>query len=87
MPLQLVSDSPALRDWPGWSVALQTQLLPLHCLPEVQVPHDPPQPSGPHSLPLHWGAHAHTPLEQVCVPEQLPQEPPQPSGPQFFPEH
>lgn len=23
--------------------------------PDGQVPHDPPQPSGPHCLPWHWG--------------------------------
>lgn len=87
MPLQFVSDWPAPSDWPVWSVALQTQLLPLQVLPLGQLPHDPPQPSGPHSLPLHCGAQTQVPLEQAWVAEQLPQEPPQPSGPHCLPLH
>jgi hypothetical protein len=51
-----------------------------------QVPHEPPQPSGPHILPLQSGTHTHAPAEpQLLGAAQVPHEPPHPSGPHVFP--
>ena len=58
----------------------------LHVDPLGQVPHEPPQPSGPHCLPEQLGA-------QHCLPvhtspaAQVPQEPPQPSSPHMDSAH
>jgi hypothetical protein len=62
----------------------------VHAWPLGQVPHEPPQPSGPHTMPVqseqplatHWPCGLH-----VCVDGHEPHEPPQPSGPQLLPEH
>ena len=52
------------------------------------MPHVPPQPSGPHVLPLHDGTHAHVPEGvHVSVAAHEPHEPPHPSGPHVFPVH
>jgi hypothetical protein len=50
----------------------------------------PPQPSGPHALPVHCATQSHWPVLvlQRCVLEQvLGQLPPQPSGPHPLPVH
>jgi len=56
---------------------------PLQVSPEKQVPHDPPQPSSPHSSPEHEGVQleTHEPKLQVSPEKQVPQDPPQPSSP------
>jgi len=56
-------------------------------LPAAQTPQVPPQPSGPHSLSVHWRVQpSHTPVAALQVPEvQVPHWPPQPSGPQLLP--
>jgi hypothetical protein len=65
-----------------WHVPFVHVKLPLH------EPHEPPQPSDPHSFPEQEGVHAHAPdaLHVVPVP-QPPHEPPQPSGPHCLPPH
>jgi len=60
--------------WSGWQVS-----------GAVQAPHEPPQPSAPHSLPAqsgvqHWKEASHT-----AGAVQLPQLPPQPSAPHSLP--
>ena len=47
-------------------------LVSEHIWPDMQVPHEPPQPSLPHCFPAHCGVHAHPegnapPSEQVSV--------------------
>jgi hypothetical protein len=61
----------------------------LHSSPEGQVPHEPPQPLEPQTIPVQDGLHWQTPraLQDSCDPEQVPHDPPQPSGPQSFPSH
>ena len=58
--------------------------------PDGQEPHDPPQPSEPHCLPVHCGTQPcwHWPsAEQVWPDGQVPHEPEQPSGPHCLPVH
>jgi hypothetical protein len=64
--------------WPFWQVA-----LPPH------VPHEPPQPLSPHSLPEQFGEQVvvQAPFWQVSLPLQSPQVPPQPFGPHSLPLH
>src|SRR4051812_29216239 len=62
--------------------AASSQVFWLQSGPASQAPQTPPQPSGPHCLPLHCGVHRHVPSTQVSVPLQVPQEPWQPSSPQ-----
>lgn len=62
---------------------------PLHPCPDGHVPHTPPQPSEPHTLPAQVGVQLppQAPVEvlHTCPDEQVPQVPPQPSGPQLLP--
>jgi hypothetical protein len=44
--------------------------------PVGQAPQLPPQPSGPHGLPVQSGAQTHCPLSQTCCPLQFWQAPP-----------
>ena len=66
-----------------------THVPPLQVSPEKQVPHDPPQPSSPHSSPEQNGVQleTHSPKLQVSPEKQVPQDPPQPSSPHSRPEH
>lgn len=63
----------------------------LHCsCAPVQLPQLPPQPSSPHTLPVHSGTHWHCvwSVEHTsCAPVQVPQTPPQPSAPHTLPVH
>src|SRR5512140_2840288 len=66
-----------------WPVSLQV-------CPAAHDPHDPPQPSGPHCLPVHEGTQLvpHWPLaSQVWPVAQVPHEPEQPSEPHCLPVH
>jgi hypothetical protein len=64
---------------PPWLLAVQV-------FTGVHVPHDPPQPSGPHVLPLQSGTHTQAPdPSQVLGAVHVPHEPPQPSGPHTLP--
>jgi hypothetical protein len=52
----------------------------------VQVPQTPPQPSGPHVLPLQSGTQTQFPVASQDMPgEQDPQLPPHPLLPQLLP--
>jgi hypothetical protein len=58
--------------------------------PPLQPPHDPPQPSLPHSRPPHDGTQldVHAPAaEQLSPAPQLPHDPPHPSLPHSRPAH
>src|SRR5437660_1164039 len=70
--------------------------VPWHCPSLLQVwplghePHDPPQPSAPHCLPVHAGTQPfwHWPLlSQVSPLGQVPHDPEQPSEPHCLPVH
>jgi len=59
-------------------------------VPLAHVPHEPPQPSDPQTLPSQSGTQTHWPLVlQVgrSDGQPLPQTPPQPSGPHCLPSH
>jgi hypothetical protein len=59
-----------------------------HVVPVLHVPHDPPQPSGPHVRPVHIAVQMATqwPLvSHLVVLEHVPQLPPQPSPPHARP--
>ncbi len=60
-----------------------------HTLSVAQVPHEPPHPLSPHTLPLQLGVHApQVPVALHAWPTgQVPQLPPQPLSPQVLPEH
>lgn len=50
------------------------------------MPHEPVQPSLPHTRPVHDGVHPHVPPALHVSPvAQVPQLPPQPSGPHALP--
>ncbi len=58
----------------------------MHTSVPVQLPHEPPQPSSPQVLPVHFSLHfSHFPTRHSSVPVQVPQVPPQPSSPQTLP--
>jgi hypothetical protein len=68
----------------SWQVPLTT-----HVYVGGQVPHDPPQPSSPHTIEPQKGVQVpHCPWEsQGRPPGQVPQDPPHPSSPQTRPVH
>jgi hypothetical protein len=48
------------------------QVPPKQTVPALQVPHKPPQPSGPQVLPVQFAVHArHSPTTQDCSAEQV----------------
>ena len=57
--------------------------------PGGHVPHCPPHPSAPHSIPKHWGTHWfwQRPLTHVAPSQQYPHCPPHPSAPHVRPPH
>jgi hypothetical protein len=59
---------------------------PLVHVPVLQVPHEPPQLSSPHTAPVHWGAQ-HCCMKHVWLPGHMPHVPPQPSEPHWAPLH
>jgi len=68
--------------------ATHCPLLSQVLLPE-HVPHDPPQPLSPHSLPEQFDVQivTHCPLlSQVLPPEHVPHDPLQPLSPHCLPE-
>jgi len=65
-----------------WPLALHTAKTPL------QVPHDPPHPSAPHSFPVHDCVQIVTQVRfapHVVPAAHVPHDPPQPSFPHVAP--